>query len=234
MLSQVIHRTLFVVLLCAATSAVAQRNPDLVKFYMEAGLNGGGAFYLGDANAKPFSMMGPTFGAFCKYKFSGHHELGGEINGGWAGVQRIEGVQTNTSFVDVSVLYTFNFWNYGGTRYEEHASIVTPYIFAGLGFTTYRLETPRFGANIPFGFGVKVKLARRWNIGLSWTMRKFIATDDFDQQNDPFRLNAGILTGRDWLSNVGLSVSCDFLQICAPCRKLEKINRTKAKRRKKS
>ena len=45
-------------ILCLATTVAAQRNPDLVKYYIEFGLNGGGAFYLGDVNAVPFTKIG--------------------------------------------------------------------------------------------------------------------------------------------------------------------------------
>lgn len=223
------HRTLACALLCVASVAVAQRNPDLVKYYLEFGINGGGAFYLGDVNSVPFTKMGPSFGAFGKYKFTGHHELGIEVNGGWAGIERVEGQTRTTDFVDLSVLYTFNFWNYGARRYEENASNITPYVFAGLGVTTYDLAHTRVAASFPFGLGVKVKMGRRWNVGVAWTMHKLFA-DNFDGVDDPYNLNAGLFNNRDWLSNFGLYLSCDFLQICAPCRKLEKI-KTKTKSR---
>ena len=216
------HRLLVCVLLCSALTATAQRNPDLVKYYLEFGLNGGSAFYLGDLNTKPFANLGASFGAFGKYKFTGHHELGMEVRGGWAGIEKVDGQQRNTDFVDVSVLYTFNFWNYGARRYEENASIVTPYVFLGIGATIYDLEHTRVCPAFPFGLGVKVKLGRRWNIGAAWTMHKLF-TDNFDGVDDPYGLNKGIFSNRDWLSTFGLYLSCDFLQICAPCRKIEKI-----------
>ena len=222
MLKNSLHTILTMLILCLATTVAAQRNPDLVKYYIEFGLNGGGAFYLGDVNAVPFTKIGPSFGGFLKYKHSGHHEFGIEINGGYAGIEPIEGQRTNTDFIDVSALYTFNFWNYGARKYEENASIVTPYVFAGIGFTAYDLAHTHFAANVPFGLGVKVKLGRRWNIGAAWVMHNLLA-DDFDNIDDPYHLNAGLFNNRDWFSTFGLYLSCDFLEICAPCRKITKI-----------
>ncbi len=223
-----ICRTFTLFFLCSIATAIsAQKNPDLARYYIEFGVNGGGAFYLGDVNAVPFKNLGPSFGGFLKYKHSGHHEFGIEINGGWAGIERVAGQTSTTDFVDVSALYTFNFWNYGAKKYDDNASIITPYVFAGIGFTTYHLQQARFDANIPFGLGVKVKLGTRWNLGVAWTMHKFLFADNFDLVDDPYNLNEGIFNNRDWLSTFGLYVSCDFLEICAPCRKM---NRIKSKR----
>ncbi|HKL96234.1 MAG TPA: outer membrane beta-barrel protein [Paludibacteraceae bacterium] len=225
MLNKIFQRTFLAFFLLITVSASAQKNREQYTYYMEAGLQGGGAFYLGDVNPTLFNNLGPSFGAFGKYKFDGHHELGLDVTGGWVGIQAINDVMQTVDFVDMSVLYTFNFWNYGAKKYQENASNFTPYLFFGLGATVYNFQAGLFGMNVPFGFGVKYKFAGRWNVGASWTMHKLLV-DNFDNVNDPYRLNKGVFNNKDWFSTFGIFLSFDFLEICAPCRN-HSMNRRK-------
>jgi len=217
MLNKFIYRTFLGIFLLFTVSVSAQKNREQYRYYMEAGLQGGGAFYLGDVNSQLFNQLGPSFGAFCKYKVDGHHELGLDVTGGLVGIQSINSVMQTTNFLDFSLLYTFNFWNYGAKRYQENASNLTPYMFFGLGTAMYNFQAGLFGMNVPFGLGVKYKFAGRWNVGASWTMHKLLV-DNFDNVNDPYRLNAGVFNNKDWFSTFGIFLSYDFLEICAPCR----------------
>lgn len=217
MKNKVIFRTFLVVFLLITVSVSAQKNREQYRYYMEAGLQGGCAFYLGDVNTVLFNQLGPSFGGFAKYKVDGHHEVGFDLTGGMAGIQTVNNVKQMTDCIDFSLLYTFNFWNYGAKKYQENASIVTPFIFVGLGTTFYNFEARLLGVNVPFGLGVKYKFARRWNVGASWTMHKLV-TDNFDNVNDPYRLNRGVFNNKDLFSTFGIFLSVDFLEICAPCR----------------
>ena len=89
-------------------------------------------------------------------------------------------------------------------------------MFVGLGTTFYNFKAGLLGMNITFGLGVKYKFGGRWNVGASWTMHKLLA-DNFDNVNDPYRLNRGVLNNKDLFSTFGIFLSFDFLEICAPC-----------------
>ena len=217
MVNKMIYRTFLALFLLITVSVSAQKGREQSRYYMEAGLQGGGAFYLGDVNSTLFHQLGPSFGAFGKYKVDGHHEIGVDLTGGLAGIQTLNNIAQTTDFVDFSLLYTFNFWNYGAKKYQENASNITPYMFVGLGTTFYNFKAGLLSMNIPFGLGVKYKFGGRWNVGASWTMHKLLA-DNFDNVNDPYRLNRGVLNNKDLFSTFGIFLSFDFLEICAPCR----------------
>ena len=57
------------ILALSTYSVSAQTDYKWKKYYMEAGILGGGSYYLGDANKIPFNYMLPTGGLFLKYKF---------------------------------------------------------------------------------------------------------------------------------------------------------------------
>lgn len=217
MFNKLICRTLLYLLSLIALPVWGQANKDLYKYQLEFGIAGGGAFYLGDVNATLFKNLGPAAGGYLNYKFSGHHELGAHFYGGLAGIETRLDDLSYTDFLDISVMYTFNFWNFGANKYEENASNITPYAFWGLGVTLYDLQVHSLAVNVPFGLGVKYKFGGRWNVGIAWTMHKLLA-DNFDQVNDPYLLNKGVFNNKDWFSTVSLSLSVDFLRICAPCR----------------
>ena len=84
-------------------SVSAQTDYKWKKYYMEAGILGGGSYYLGDANKIPFNYMLPTRGLFLKYKFDGRWEAKLQSTVGQAGIGEINGVMRNTTFLDFAL-----------------------------------------------------------------------------------------------------------------------------------
>ena len=184
------------------------------KYYLEAGILGGGSFYLGDVNSIPFKNMLPTFGIFAKYKFNGHWEIKLQATGGQAGIGIFDNKYRKTTFVDVAAMAEFNFFNFASMQLETGSSKVSPYIFAGIGVSFFNGGAAPI---VPFGLGVKYHFGKRWNIGAYWSATKTLWNDNFDLVNNPLGLNAGMWNNNDWYSTVGAYISINFWEICAKC-----------------
>ncbi len=193
-------------------------SPSIVRsqdtYYAEFGINGGGAFALGDANGVLFKNLEPVAGAYIKYKFNGRYELKAQLDGGFVGVGVVNGAYRKTHVIDFKVLGEFNFFNFGGKFYDDHWSWISPYITLGIGVAIFERQA---APAIPMGVGVKIKLSDRVNVGASWIATKLLGNDAFDGIDDPIGLNAGIWNNRDWYSSVQLSLSFGFVKICKPC-----------------
>ncbi|MDR0829898.1 MAG: hypothetical protein LBN95_07285 [Prevotellaceae bacterium] len=184
------------------------------KYYLEAGVLGGGSFYLGDVNEKLFANMLPTFGAFVKYKFNGHWEIKLQSTAGQAGIGEFDGKFSKTTFVDVAAIGEFNFFNFAVGQLEPYSSKVAPYIFAGVGASFFNGGVAPI---VPFGLGVKYHFGKRWNIGAYWGMTKTLWNDNFDLVDNPLKLNKGMWNNNDWYSTVGVYISINCFEICKAC-----------------
>jgi hypothetical protein len=182
---------------------------------MEFGVLGGGSYYLGDINDQLFKNVLPSGGVFLKYKFNGHWETKIQTTIGQAGIGYLDNRWQQTAFFDLSAIAEFNFFNYGVMLLEPSASPISPYIFAGLGMSIFN---EGIAPVVPFGLGVKYHFAKRFNIGVYFSMQKTLWNDNFDHVNNPLGLNAGIWNNNDWYSTVALYFSIDFWEICPSCR----------------
>ena len=202
-------KSLCVVLCFCASSLSAQ---DV--YYMEMGLGGGGAFYLGDENGTLFKNMGPSGELFFRYRFNGHWALKAQGEFGNAGIGNFDGNYRTTTFGGVAVGGEFNFFNYGVKYYESYSMDFTPYLYLGLGVSFFQ-----GGATfaIPMAIGVKWKVADRINLGLTWQVDKLFS-DKFDGVNNPLGLNKSKFVNQDYYSTATIWISFNFLKICAPCR----------------
>ena len=123
-------------------------------YRMELGGGLGGAFYIGDANSKPFANLGPMGSIVARYIFNPRMAIKGNLavghisgdtgadffpqdaeSGDAAGGAR--GTATfKRNVIDIGAQFEFNFWGYGiGHGYEEGYSRITPYMLAGAGLT---------------------------------------------------------------------------------------------------
>lgn len=195
------------------------------EYKMEFGVMGGGSFYMGDANYHAlYNNTKPAFGAFARYNINPRMALKFDLGyGGIAGdaskdknkfpdTWTAEQLKFKSSVYDLGCQYEINFFGYGtGTGYKGHKRL-TPYIQAGLGFTYCNT----FTMNIPVGFGVKYKLAPRWNVGVDWTMR-FTLSDKLDKIKDPYAIKSGFLKNKDNYSWTMVTISYDMFQKLRKC-----------------
>jgi hypothetical protein len=203
--------TILLIITSLCFSTASAQKYKYTKYYLEAGVLGGGSFYLGDVNEKLFANMRPTFGGFVKYKFNGHWEAKLQSTVGQAG---IDGTQ-KTNFADVAAIAEFNFFNFAVGQLEPGSSPVAPYIFAGIGGSFFNGNVAPI---VPFGLGVKYHFGKQWNIGAYWGLTKTLWNDNFDLVDNPLGLNKGMWNNNDWYSTVGAYISINFWQICAPCK----------------
>lgn len=194
------------------------------EYKMEFGVMGGGSFYLGDANYHTiYRDTKPAFGAFARYNLNPRMSLKFDL--GYGGISgdatksknkfpnlSPEDMKFKSSVFDLGCQYEISFWGFGtGTGYKGNKRL-TPYIQAGLGFTYCNV----FTMNIPVGFGVKYKLAPRWNVGFDWTMR-FALSDKLDKIQDPYYIKSGFLKNKDSYSWTMITVSYDMFQKLRKC-----------------
>ncbi len=184
------------------------------RYVAEVGVQGGGTFYLGDANKVPFAKMGATYGGFFKYKLDKRYSFGLHAAGGFVQIPAFEEKgRTKTNFVDIEAIAEFNFFDFGLDQLKSTTKRATPYIFLGVGCVVYDNAAAFV---LPFGVGGKFKLSERLNLGLTWTMEKVFA-DDFDKIDNPRGLNKGAFMNNDWYSKLTLSLSFDFWKVCPTC-----------------
>lgn len=116
----------------------------------------------------------------------------------------------------------YNFFDYENNKYKRYSKTYSPYIFAGIGYMMMpesKTETTK-AVTLPFGFGVKVKLATRWNLNLQWTNHLLFSDNleglpEYDNPNPQTKAN---LLNNDLLSGLNIGLSFDFLEKPCDCK----------------
>ncbi len=160
------------------------------------------------------------------------------------------------SVVDLSAMFEFNFFKYiiGSKNYA-----ITTYLIGGLGVSFYPynfdpVALNNVGAfvnpeelamypdgyeknvtalNLPFGFGFKFNVGKRWSVGMETLFRKYF-DDKLDDLNDPrahIEPINGVLTeytsplhNNDWTYHLGVHVCYRFYQGGKKCPAYDNIN----------
>ena len=237
----------FIVVGLLAVLPSAGRAQDEI-YRMELGGGIGGAFYVGDANRKPFAHMGPVGSVVARYIFNPHMAVKGNLAvarlsgntdmmffpaDAWSGTA--EGGRRGTAHfernvIDFGAQFELNFWGYGIGRGYEGYSRITPYILMGAGLTlaTGGVQADA-GFNIPLGVGVKFKVKRRLNIGFEWSMR-FTTTDRLDVSNaegvilsDPYGVGSSGFKNKDCYSFTMLTLTYDLWPKCINCNNIKYV-----------
>ncbi|MCX6286498.1 MAG: DUF6089 family protein [Bacteroidetes bacterium] len=204
---------------------------------LEAGLYGGGCYYLGDLNpGKQFLNYNIAYGVLVRYVIDDRWAVKVSAYRG-----KVKGSSSQSKFMperelafsspvtDISAVAEFNFFDfYLGSR----KNWITPYIYAGFSFfmfnpqnggvslqsigtegqtVGYEGRTPykKFSFGIPFGLGVKVSLARRLGLAVFWEMHKTF-TDYIDDVSKTYYLNGSAINKDDpsqFLSDPTMSYS---------------------------
>lgn len=206
---------IIILMTLAPGMAVAQ------EYKYEIGAAAGLGFYVGDANAKPSKEPGAAFGVIfrqninyrwaIKYNFATMRAKG--TTEGWNNAFPAgENYTFSRQVLDFGAQAEFNFFHYGVGESFKETRRFSPYIVAGLGFTAVPCKDDGyFSVNIPMGVGLKYKIARRWNIGLEFTMRKSLG-DKLDGKalNDPLHITSSAFKNTDWYSFTMISISYDI------------------------
>ena len=200
-------------------------NGQELEYKYEVGALLGTSFYLGDANTdKLYKGNNLAGGAMLRYNINPRMALkfnlaAGGISGDLSKSENYTPERKditpkfNNTVWDLGCQYEISFWGYGTGKGFKGTKRLVPYIQLGAGFT-YCNE---LALNIPFGVGIKYKVAERWNAGLDWTMR-FATSDKLDGISDPYRIKSGFMKNKDTYCWTMFYVSYDI------CPKLRKCN----------
>jgi len=209
------------------------------QYKAELGVLGGEAFYLGDANSQLFKNMQLTYGGFFRYKFNPRLALKVE-----AATTTINGVfATNDSTYKLNkainygeIVGEFNFFDFEKNKNNRFSKIFSPYIFVGIGGITGMYTGQVIPeVYIPFGVGLKLKIADRWNLHAQWSS-KLLTKDNLEEKINPKIItklnNFGDLNGvnpfnNDLLTSVSMGISFDFWKKPCDCKNSATSKRNK-------
>ena len=126
----------------------------------------------------------------------------------------------NSTLMDLSLSFEYNFWPYGTGREYRGAKRLTPFVFLGIGGTYAKTgDESVFTANVPIGVGVKYKLGRRLNLGLEWAAH-FSLSDKLDGVADPYGIeSSGLFKNTDCYSMLKFTITYSFMPKCKICNK---------------
>ena len=179
------------------------------EYRAEIGLQGGANIYTGDVNtvAKPdyflqnMKNIQPDFGLFFRYRFNPRTALRlgydySTVNGSYTyNVNTSQQLSQTLHIVDMTGEY--NFFDLENDPYKRYSKKYSPYIFAGLGVIyipdAETLFQKKYAPTIPFGIGLKWKMAKRWNLNVQWTNQLLLS----DNLEGTIRLDYGELI-KDW------------------------------------
>lgn len=191
----------------------------------EIGLQGGGAFYLGDANKQLFANTQPMYGFLYRQKFNQRIAL--QVNALVSNVMATGTVPTfgTLSFENkinsIDGALEFNFFDLEKKSYNPFSRIFSPYIFAGAGMMNYVYSgVERFKPSYNAGLGMKFLLGDRWGLNLQWTNR-LLLTDQMEGLpafNNYLDMNGSNLLNNDILSTISLAITFNIWKDKCNCR----------------
>jgi hypothetical protein len=192
------------------------------EYKAEIGINGGGSFYLGEANNQLFNYTRPAFSGYVRYLFSPRIALRAELS---SAIVAGSAIKDNQIYIG-DLCGEFNFFDLEQNPYKRYSKTFSPYIFAGLGMITDVYAGQNLPeACLPFGIGMKFKLANRWNFNIQWVNRLLLA-DNLEgdsapgvstHYNNPNNLNGTNILNNDFLSTITIGISYDFWKKQCKC-----------------
>ena len=214
-----------------ALATLGAHAQDEYEYRMEIGVGGGMVNYLGDFNGSIVSNMQPSASMILRRVFNPYMGLKldfayGKLKGSSADVKTWypeladNPIDFNSTLMDLSLSFEYNFWPYGTGREYRGAKRLTPFVFLGIGGTYAKTgDESVFTANVPIGVGVKYKLGRRLNLGLEWAAH-FSLSDKLDGVADPYGIeSSGLFKNTDCYSMLKFTITYSFMPKCKICNK---------------
>jgi hypothetical protein len=189
------------------------------EYRAEIGINGGGSYYLGEANSQLFKNMQLAYSGFLRLSFNPRLSAKIEVTN-----TNVAGTGFNNSVIVTDITGEFNFFDLEKNKNRQFSKIFSPYIFAGVGMMDYKyytnITTLNINPSIPFGLGMKVKLGTRWNLNVQWTTRLLLA-DNLEGKpefNNPNWLNGSNPFNNDILSSLTIGISYNIWKKVCDCK----------------
>ena len=225
------RHTLIVVLLLMCCRLAGQDD----GYFMEFGLGGGGAFYMGDANTHMYRNTNGMASFVARYNVNRRFSLKLDIaaagisgdSGNSFGVLPEDRVSFSRTLYEAGFQAEWGFCGYSMTPWDG-CHRIAPYGLTGVGV----VYAPKPAANdfalcIPVGMGVRYKLSERVNIGAEWTMR-FSSSDRLDVTspegsvlNDPFMISGKGMKNKDSYSFTMLYITFDMFRRPCDCNEIK-------------
>lgn len=227
------HRSHYYIVLCLFVVCLlpsrmyAQR---MGRNQLEFGIQGGLAYYIGDAHPKMFQDVREAYGAEFSYLFNRRWSLMVQgatmrIAGRPATSQGLpdpNGELWTSRLVDVDVVARFNFLPFGLTdKYDPKLKAYTPYIFVGIGMTMHKDFTSYY-AYIPFGVGFRWVCSEHVGMFLAWQNNLCFADnlEPMAEYNNIHELNGSNILNCDVISTIQFGIVFEFAKekkICKFC-----------------
>lgn len=171
-------------------------------YHLEIGLQGGGAYYVGELSPYAFMSMGEAYGlqARCKIDRRWALQLKGQRQ---RVINTIEkgndwGIRAGVYQVPMwhfDVTGEYNFFRLGLDEYDMRMKPFTPFIFVGIGMTVHNVvlmgddvKYPKmwvdhgnrldYALYVPVGVGLKWKFADRWQLQFAWQHNLYMLNGD--------------------------------------------------------
>lgn len=202
------------------------------QYKAEVGIMGGGSFYIGDANAQLFKNMQAAYGGFFRYKLNPRVAFKIDLQSTSVGGTFTTATNTYTfakQFTTGDVVAEVNFFDFEKTIDNRRSKNFSPYIYTGIGGVNGLYSNKGFPEFcIPFGIGVKIKLADRWNLNIQWA-NKLLLADNIERNvdpsipsdlNNPTGLNGSNIFNNDLLTTLSIGVSLDIWKKSCNCNNL--------------
>ncbi len=187
----------------------AQKKSDI-------GIFSGVSYYMGEINyTRHFYSPSFAAGGIFRYNFNPRHSfrfnaIYGSLRGDDAdfesGFHQVRGASFETSYVDLTLNFEFNFLPYKPT--ERKKDKYSPYVTGGLGYS-YMVSSTVASTNtivLSYGAGFKFNVTRRLSSGFEWTFRQTFSDklDGLENRGEEFRT---FYHNKDWYSLVGIFVT---------------------------
>ena len=198
-------------------------------YRLEAGIGGGGSFYMGDANTRMYSNtngaaalmfrynVNPRFSTRATFSAAG---ISGNSRNAFGEFPIDDDISFSRTAYDMSVQIEWGFLAYSPVlRGDDRWA---PYGLAGIGTVFLPGQDKNdWALCLPLGFGIRYRLAPRVNIGLEWSMR-FTNSDRLDVRTtteaglqDPMKIKGKGMKNKDSYSLTMLYLSFDLFE--KPC-----------------
>ena len=196
---------------------------------IEFGPTVGTSFYLGDANSRLFNDCKPLFGGVVRFPFNTRVAVKGSVAfSGIKGYSDQYDIAFNHSYMYANVQGEFNFFPYELSDFNLESSVITPYIFGGIGYILCSEQkknqtmttdpiSPARAVVLHCGVGGKWKLNRHLDLNVEWTINKALSDrlEGVAELNNPYQLNQGTAFNNDFFSTLTLSLTfAIFTQKC--------------------
>lgn len=219
---------LSLILYALTISVRAQDDPYRAEIGFQTGLN----LYSGDVNtvadlssySKNLTNIKPDIGFLFRYRFN--RRFAARIGYDYTAVKGTYSFTDQTSTHRVALnnpLHVFelcgefNFFDLENNPYKRFSKRFSPFIFAGVGGVLMpdyqRTESnSNYTSTIPFGVGVKWKIAERWNFNVLFTNRLLLGDhlEGLSEFDNPAPKTTANPMNHDLLSGVSVGLSIDF------------------------